>query len=79
MHATLAWLVPLLTIAGCATYQDRPLSGPKTLDDFESRRLDGKDLQAYVQEKLDVQAWPLATWNLPELTLAAFFTVLSLT
>jgi cobalt-zinc-cadmium efflux system outer membrane protein len=73
MHATLAWFVPLLTIAGCATYQDRPLSGPKTLDDFESRTLDGPDLQAYIQEKLDAGHRPLATWNLPELTLAAFF------
>ncbi len=65
--------VLLLSITGCATYQDRPLSGPETLDNFESRTLDGPDLQAYVQDKLDVRPWPPAVWNLPELTLAAFF------
>jgi cobalt-zinc-cadmium efflux system outer membrane protein len=67
------WLAPLLAMAGCATYQDRPLSGSATLDAFESRTLDAQDLQAYVGEKLNVQRRSVAPWNLPALTLAAFF------
>jgi cobalt-zinc-cadmium efflux system outer membrane protein len=70
-----SWVASMLLLlaGGCATYQDRPLSGPETLDRFESRTLEASDLQAYLQDKLDVQQWPPAAWNLPELTLAAFF------
>jgi len=63
----------LMAVAGCATYQDRPLSGSKTLDDFASRTLDAEDLRAYVQERLGAQNGSLGTWDLPSLTLAAFF------
>jgi cobalt-zinc-cadmium efflux system outer membrane protein len=72
-RALLAWLGALAVVGGCAPYQDRPLSGPKTLDDFESRTLDGPDLQAYLQKRLSTPSWPLATWNSAHLTLAAFF------
>lgn len=68
-----ACMVSLLTITGCAVYQDRPLSRSKMLDDFESRTLDAPDLQAYLQERLGAGSRPPAAWNLPELTLAAFF------
>jgi outer membrane protein TolC len=73
LYAMSAWFTALLVIGGCATYQDRPLSGTKTLEDFESRTLDGQDLQAYLQKKTNVRQWPLATWSSAELTLAAFF------
>ena len=72
-HGVLAWLMALLVIGGCATYQDRPLSGTKTLDDLASRTLDGQDLRAYLEKKLNIREWPLATWSPAELTLAAFF------
>jgi len=72
-HARLAWFAALVFIGGCVTYQDRPLSGTKTLDDFGSRTLDGQDLRGYLQEKLNVRQWPLTTWNSAALTLAAFF------
>lgn len=69
----LIWLVPLVAVVGCATYRDRPLSASETLDDFHSRTLEAPVLQRYLQDKLDVQQWPPSAWNLPELTLAAFF------
>ncbi len=72
-RALLVWFGALAVIGGCATYQDRPLSGTKTLDEFETRTLDGPDLHAYLQHTLDVQQWPLAAWNPAQLTLAAFF------
>jgi outer membrane protein TolC len=72
-RAMLAWFGALGVVGGCTTYQDRPLSGAKTLDEFESRTLDGQALQAYLQERLSIPQWPLATWNSAQLTLAAFF------
>jgi outer membrane protein TolC len=69
----LVWFGVLAVVSGCTTYQDRPLSGTKILDDFESRTLDGQDLQVYLQKRLTVQQWPLATWDSAQLTLAAFF------
>jgi cobalt-zinc-cadmium efflux system outer membrane protein len=72
-RALWVWFAALAVVGGCATYQDRPLSGTKTLDEFEARTLDGQDLQAYLQQTLHVQQWPLATWNSAQLTLAAFF------
>jgi outer membrane protein TolC len=69
----LVWFGVLAVVSGCTTYQDRALSGTKILDDFESRTLDGQDLQVYLQKRLTVQQWPLATWDSAQLTLAAFF------
>jgi len=63
----------LLAFAGCVTYQDRPLSPAKTLDDFESRTLDAEPLATYLRENLKADQPPPAAWGLPELTLAAFF------
>jgi outer membrane protein TolC len=68
-----AGFVALLVIGGCATFQDRPLSGTKMLDDFESHTLDAQELQTYLQQTLNVRQWPLSRWNSAELTLAAFF------
>jgi cobalt-zinc-cadmium efflux system outer membrane protein len=73
IRARMAWLISSLVIAGCLPYQDRPLSPTKALVDFESRTLDGQDLQAYLQKNLNVRHWPLAQWDSAELTLAAFF------
>ena len=66
------WCILLLAFAGCATYQDRPLSPAKTLDEFESRTLDTELLAMYLRENLKDPP-PSAAWGLPELTLAAFF------
>jgi cobalt-zinc-cadmium efflux system outer membrane protein len=67
------WWFLLTAFAGCVTYQDRPLSPEKTLDDFESRTLDAMPLVVYLQENLTGDQPLGAAWGLPELTLAAFF------
>lgn len=66
-------LILLLAIAGCLPYQDRPLSPPKTLDELDSRTLDGQGLRACFQKNLNVREWPLTQWDTARLTLAAFY------
>ena len=58
---------------GCVHYQPRPISAESTTDDFDSRRLDAPELQAFVGERVGVEEWPPATWNLQSLTLAALY------
>ena len=63
----------LLTAAGCAQYHDRPLSLSGNMDAFEARTLDRADLKAYLQAHVPAAQWPIDTWDLTDLTLAAFF------
>ncbi len=67
----LIWLVLLFVMAGCVTYQDRPLLPEKTLDDFESRCLGTDELETYLDKNLE--SGSSSSWDLPKLTLAAFF------
>lgn len=67
------WCVLFLIVAGCATYQDHPLSPTKALDDFESRRLDAVSLADYLRSNLKADRGSPMTWGLAELTLAAFY------
>jgi cobalt-zinc-cadmium efflux system outer membrane protein len=60
-------------VVGCASYEDRPLSAEKTLDEFESCTLNRADLGDYLRKNLQIKQWPLKAWGLSELTLAAFF------
>ncbi len=72
VRARWLWCLLLLVVAGCVTYQDRPLSPAKSLDDFRSRTLDAEALTRYLRESLRGDQLPPA-WGLAELTLAAFF------
>ncbi|MCL5270448.1 MAG: TolC family protein [bacterium] len=58
---------------GCARFHDRPLSAAGKLDNFEARTLDRADLKEYLQAHIGAAQWPLQTWSLTDLTLAAFF------
>lgn len=69
----LIWCILLPVVAGCAVYEDRPLSPAKTLNEFESRTLDAAPLADYLRANMKAdQASPTA-WGLTELTLAAFY------
>ncbi|MBL0170201.1 MAG: TolC family protein [Gemmatimonadaceae bacterium] len=59
--------------AGCAHYVSVPLSASRTLDDLEARRLDAPAVGEFLKAGRAVEAWPLSTWNLRQLSLAAFF------
>ena len=68
-----AWVgLAVLLAAGCARFQDRPLSAEKSLDAFERRTLADAGLKTFAQANHATE-WPPASWDLESLTLAAFY------
>jgi len=66
-------LAPLL-LGGCATFHPQPLSPAHVLASFESRTLNDAALHHYLDVQLNhAVAWPKRQWDLPSLTLAAFY------
>jgi outer membrane protein, heavy metal efflux system len=65
-------VVGLLT-TGCAQYHPRSISAALTLNDFETRRLEGPQLQQFLQNRAGIEHWPPQSWDLHLLTLAAFY------
>jgi outer membrane protein TolC len=65
----------LLFAAGCATYQPQPVAPEKTAAQWESRRLDEAGLKKFLEQNLgrELKTWPETNWDLPELTLVAFY------
>jgi cobalt-zinc-cadmium efflux system outer membrane protein len=70
-----AVILGTIWLAGCATYQPKPLAPTATASDFESRRLDDSGLRAYLETNLhrSLTPWPLKTWDPDAATLAAFY------
>ena len=69
-------ILPL--VAGCAPvqkYRPAPISPPGTAASFESRTLLDPELKPFVEQNLGhtLSEWPPKTWDLPLLTLAAFY------
>ena len=64
-----------LVLAGCATYQPRPIKPVTLTATFEARSLTSDELHAYFiqQRGHDAPAWPPQRWNRDMLTLAAFY------
>ena len=73
MRLQLVLLLFSSLFGGCVQFQDKPLIPSKNLKTFESRRLDNPELKAYMQANSDLKDWPLITWDMSDLTLAAFF------
>src|ERR1700694_40283 len=80
MDAIWKCLVPLagiLSLAGCAAqrYQAAPIVASATASRLESRSLVDSGLQLFVEQNLghSVSPWPLATWDLQTLSLAALY------
>jgi outer membrane protein TolC len=70
--------VPVLAItlaiaASCIRYHPQPIVPAKSMEDFESRRLDSPELKALLISNREVEDWPPAAWNLKALTLAALY------
>ncbi len=70
-----ALLLVLSLLAGCASFQPKPLLSLETVAAFESRTLDDLSLKRFLEINLqhDVQPWPPGSWNLELLTQAAFY------
>lgn len=65
----------LLLLVGCVRYQPRPLSPARTAEQLESRSLTNPALKVFLEQNLrrDLTHWPIKTWDLDLLTLAAFY------
>ncbi len=68
----------LALLAGCATYEPKPLVPADTAAAFEKRALDSPELRKFIEQQLghELKAWPLDrhpnAWNIELLTLAAY-------
>jgi outer membrane protein, heavy metal efflux system len=69
------FFISILIFAGCATYHPQPLSPEKTAAQLEARRLDDAGLKKFLEQNSghELKNWPATNWDLPELTLAAFY------
>jgi len=69
----LAALTGAVCLSGCAAYRPRQIDVRRSLTAFEARRLDALALRQYMERTLHrpVPVWPLPSWNLEHLTLAA--------
>jgi cobalt-zinc-cadmium efflux system outer membrane protein len=67
------FLVALL--AGCARFQNKPISAEKTAAELESRSLTNDALRIFLEKNLhrEFANWPDTNWNFESLTLAAFY------
>ena len=68
-------ILGIILLAGCAHFQPRPISPEKTAAQLESRRLDDPGLKKFLEQNLghELKNWPETNWDLPELTLVAFY------
>lgn len=74
------WLLTsavLFALAGCSIhkYHAAPISPSALAQSLQSRSLDGPDLRLWMRQSADFQppSWPLETWDLNSLTLAAWY------
>lgn len=65
--------VTVAFLVGCAHYQPRPISAEKTVELFNSRSLTSADLQTFLTTNHVGIPGPNDSWDLKQLTLAAFY------
>lgn len=63
----------LLALAGCAHFEPSPIAPARTAAQLEERSLDAPSLRAFVEKNLQSGSAEGPSWNLDELTLAAFY------
>ncbi|HEY2329160.1 MAG TPA: TolC family protein [Verrucomicrobiae bacterium] len=68
-------LCGIVAAAGCVHYQPQPLAPGKTAAQFDARQMDDADLGKFIATNSggETKTWPLETWDLNSLTLAAFY------
>src|SRR5438105_1382422 len=72
---TLLAVVGFLGLGGCARFHGQPLSAERARADLEARSLTDPGLKSFLETNLhaEVSPWPLPSWNLSNLVLAAFY------
>ncbi len=78
MKSTAAFMLPaLVLVTGCAPYKYHaaPISPLAQAASLEARSLDDPDLRLWMKQAAGYQppSWPLESWDLKALTLAAFY------
>ena len=65
----------LAVMAGCVTFQPKPLLPSQTAAAFEARTLDDPGLKAFLEGNLhrEISPWQPKSWDLPLLTLVALY------
>ena len=73
LTASVLMLAGLLT--GCVHYEPRPIEPARVAAGLEARTLDAAELRAFLETNLHDAPlqWPLRSWDLERLTLAAFY------
>ena len=68
-------IIILSVLAGCATYKPKPISPGDNAAQLEARRLDDAGLKNFLEQNSggELKNWPLKSWDLDSLTLAAFY------
>jgi outer membrane protein TolC len=68
-------ILGIALFTGCAHFHPQPISPEKTAALLDSRRLDDAGLKKFLEQDLgrELKDWPRKNWDLPELTLAAFY------
>lgn len=67
-------VLSVLTMAGCATFHDRPVTAASSATSLQQRSLRSSALKLFlVRHGVDVHDWPLPQWSVNGLTLAARF------
>src|SRR6266849_6077791 len=73
----IASLSGVVLLAGCAVqrYRPAPIVASATASEFESRNLADPGLQSFEEQNLGhpVSPWPLKTWDLQTLSIAALY------
>ncbi len=67
--------VVALLLVGCVRFKPQPLSSAQVSENFEARSLDNPELKEFLERNLKHESlpWPLPSWGLTNLVLAAFF------
>ena len=68
-------IATLVTFAGCARFESRPISPEKSAAALEGRSLDSADLERFLKRNLgrELAEWPAKAWDLEMLTFAGFY------
>lgn len=65
--------VLMLGLAGCATYEPRPVQSARPVRVNEARTFQDAGLRQFLESNRVLGSWPRASWDFPALLLAAFY------
>jgi len=66
-------VLALIPAGACIRYHARPIAPARTMEAFEARRLDSRELGDFLVANTEVESWPPTAWDLKSLTLAALY------